>query len=106
MKKKLIAGIIGMTVISTVLTGCNQTDAQKIMVQQNANKQVQAASMMEKSPTPNFNRSLEKENIINRLKNTNDPNQLTWIYPMSAGRVIGRFPVRGKECRSRWSPYH
>jgi len=96
MKKKLIAGIIGLTAMSTVLTGCNQTDAQKVMAQQNANKQVQAASMMEKTPTPNFNRSLERENIINRLKNTNDPNQLTWIYPMSAGRVIGRFPVRGK----------
>ena len=96
MKKKLIGSIIGLTAISTILTGCNQTDAQKVMAQQNANKQTQAASMMTQTPTPNFNRSLERENIINRLKNTNDPNQLTWIYPMSAGRVIGRFPVRGK----------
>jgi len=96
MKKKLIVGIIGLMVVSITLIGCNQTDAQKVMEQQNTNKQTQAATMMTQTPTPNFNRSLERENIINRLKSTNDPNQLTWIYPMSAGRVIGRFPVRGK----------
>jgi len=96
MKKKLIVSIIGLMAMSTILTGCNQTDAQKVMEQQNTNKQTQAANMMTQTPTPTFNRSLERENIINRLKSTNDPNQLTWIYPMSAGRVIGRFPVRGK----------
>ena len=97
MKKKIIGSIIGLIVVSTVLTGCLEPDkATQVMKEQNENKKNQAANMMEQTPTPNFNRSLERENIINRLKNTNDPNQLTWIYPMSAGRVIGRFPVRGK----------
>jgi len=97
MKKKIIGSIIGLMIVSTVLTGCLEPDkATQVMKEQNENKKNQAATMMEQTPTPNFNRSLERENIINRLKNTNDPNQLTWIYPMSAGRVIGRFPVRGK----------
>lgn len=96
MKKKITVGIIGLMVLCVSLTGCNMDAASQTMKQQNENKKVQAANMMEITPTPNFDRSLERENIINRLKATNDPNQLTWIYPMSAGRVIGRFPVRGK----------
>lgn len=99
MKKKIIAGIIGLTVLLVPLAGCIEDvkpSADQVMQQQSQNKKVQAANMMEKTPTPSFDRSLERENIINRLKVTNDPNQLTWIYPMSAGRVIGRFPVRGK----------
>lgn len=113
MKKKIITSVIGLMVMTTVLTGCNQTEAQKIMAQQNTNKQTQAATMMTQTPTPNFNRSLERENIVNRLKSSNDPNQLTWIYPMSAGRVIGRFPIRGKitsgnkrlTSTQQWIPY-
>jgi hypothetical protein len=88
--------IIGLLIISMSLIGCTGDKSDQIMSAQNESKKIQAAAMMEQTPTPAFDRSLERENISNRLKSTNDPTQLTWIYPMSAGRVIGRFPVRGK----------
>jgi hypothetical protein len=66
------------------------------MANQNKQKLQQSATVMESVGVPQFNYSVERENIAKRLEVTNNPNLLQWIYPMSAGRVIGRFPVRGK----------
>ncbi|MFC8686048.1 hypothetical protein [Brevibacillus porteri] len=93
-------GLITLITFSLMLVGCAPTTTssspEATMNAQNQKKAEQAAKMMTQTDTPTFNRSLERENIAERLKQTNDPNMLQWIYPMSAGRVIGRFPVRGK----------
>lgn len=91
---------LSLAILALVLVGCSgvivEPSAQNVMKEQAADKNEQAAAMMTKTPTPAFNESLDRENIAQRLMKTNDPNMLQWIYPMSAGRVIGRFPVRGK----------
>lgn len=92
MNKKLI---IVMVVLAFALTGCTVTE-QTTMQQQQQEKLNQAEKVMEQTKVPQFNQSLERENIRQRLLVSNDPTTLQWIYPMSAGRVIGRFPVKGK----------
>lgn len=89
---KKIAVVLAVALAASTLVGCEQTADQK---QQEA-KMEQANRMMDQVQVPNFNRSLERENIKERLIQNNDAGVLQWIYPMSAGRVIGRFPVRGK----------
>jgi len=92
--KKVILGITMVFIMLFGLVGCDET--RNKMDAQLEQKAEQAVRMMDKTPTPTLERSLERENIIKRLKVTNDSNTLQWIYPMSAGRVIGRFPVLGK----------
>ena len=87
--------VVMLSAMLLSLVGCEETTRSK-MDNQAEKKAEQAVRMIEQSPTPSLDRSLERENIVKRLKITNDPNTLQWIYPMSAGRVIGRFPVLGK----------
>ena len=92
--KKIILGIAMVVIMSFSLVGCDE--ASQVRTEQRLEKEKQAMHVMKQTPIPEFNRSLERENIVKRLKVTNDPNTLQWIYPMSAGRVVGRFPVLGK----------
>lgn len=87
--------IIIMVVLSFALTGCTVSE-QSTIQQQQQEKLDQAEKVMEYTKVPQFNQSLERENIRQRLLVSNDPTTLQWIYPMSAGRVFGRFPVKGK----------
>lgn len=95
MKKYLLSGLL-ILLMALFLTGCTTTNAQKTMMSQDVKRQEQAARMMDNIKTPVFNYSVERENIAMRLTTTNNPLTIGWIYPMSAGRVLGRFPVRGK----------
>jgi len=95
MKIRKIVLVVILSTMLFVLIGCEETTRNKID-NQAEKKAEQAVKMMEQTPTPSLDRSLERENIVKRLKITNDANTLQWIYPMSAGRVIGRFPVLGK----------
>ena len=94
--KKIILGIAMVVIMSFGLIGCEVDEARQVRNQQMEDKSIQAMNVMKQTPVPEFKRSLERENIVKRLKVTNDPNTLQWIYPMSAGRVVGRFPVLGK----------
>jgi hypothetical protein len=95
MNKKAAVSFIGALVITGgFLVGCD--DGTSTLDQQNNQKLQQAQNMMTRTPTPTFNYSVERQNIADRLKLTNDPDLLQWIYCISNGRVIGRFPVRGK----------
>ncbi|WCK57279.1 hypothetical protein PP175_29250 (plasmid) [Aneurinibacillus sp. Ricciae_BoGa-3] len=85
----IVATIIGATLFSV---GCSTNE---IQVQQEQKVQ-NAIHVFEQTKVPQINKSLERENIRQRILVSNDPNTLMWIYPMSAGRVIGRFPVKGK----------
>lgn len=98
-KMKTIAalGLVGSLALATMMIGCNTPNsAQQTANEQNQQKMDQAAKMMKEVAVPTFNHSVERENIAKRLQVTNDANTLQWIYPTSAGRVLGRFPVRGK----------
>lgn len=99
MKKSLVLTMSGLILAGSLLSACSESTtptAQQTMDEQNKKKLDQSAKVMNSVETPTFNYSVERENIAKRLETTNDPNLLQWVYPMSAGRVIGRFPVRGK----------
>jgi hypothetical protein len=91
--KKGIKVIAPMVMTISLLTGCEELS--EIEKQQIA-KVENAMRVMEQTKVPVLYKSLERENIRQRILVSNDPNTLQWIYPMSAGRVIGRFPVKGK----------
>lgn len=94
--KKVKVSIVAL-VLAVALTACTETTTSNGTIkEQQQDKINQAERMMQQTRVPAFNESLERENIRNRLIVSNDPNTLQWIYPMSAGRVIGRFPVKGK----------
>jgi hypothetical protein len=82
--------------VSTVLSGCEPTASQKVMMAQNATKIDEAARLMRSNPVPSFDFSVERQNIVERLVETNNPTNLAWIYILSNGKVMGRFPLRGK----------
>lgn len=92
LKKLAIGTIVGVMALGT-LTGCvEQTEIEK----QEQVKVQNAMALFQQTKVPTITKSLERENIRQRIMVSNDPNTLQWIYPMSAGRVIGRFPVKGK----------
>ncbi|EEM25242.1 hypothetical protein CN357_21425 [Bacillus cereus] len=91
--KKTLKFVIPMAIATVMLTGCVEDDE---MSRQQQAKVANAKHLMGETKTPNITKSLERENIRQRILVSNDPNTLQWIYPMSAGRVIGRFPVKGK----------
>jgi len=93
MKKKVWIGLaVGLLTIST-LTGCiEDTEIQK----QEKAKVENAMKVFEQTKVPSINKSLERENIRQRILVSNDANTLQWIYISDGGRVFGRFPVKGK----------
>lgn len=99
MKKIMKTGII-LTIIAVMLSACMEdtttVSSSQTIADQNAKKADQAAKVMEKTQVPTFTESLDRENIRDRLIVTNNANTLQWVYLFSAGRNIGRFPVRGK----------
>lgn len=93
-RKTAIASLF-ITIASTVaIAGCDieMSESEK----QTQDKIKNSNQVMKQTKTPKITRSLERENIRQRLLVSNDPLTLQWIYPMSAGRVLGRFPVKGK----------
>lgn len=93
-RKITIAGVFIAIASCVTIAGCTveQTESEKQMDAKIENSN----QVMKQTKTPKISRSLERENIRQRLLLSNDPLTLQWIYPMSAGRVIGRFPVKGK----------
>lgn len=93
-RKISIASVFIAIASCVTIAGCDveQTESEKQMDAKIENSN----QVMKQTKTPKISRSLERENIRQRLLLSNDPLTLQWIYPMSAGRVIGRFPVKGK----------
>lgn len=92
MKKRFKIAMSLVLGTSILLGGCELGESSSQMKEKIDNSE----ALMKQVKTPKLTRSLERENIRQRLILSNDPLTLQWIYPMSAGRVIGRFPVKGK----------
>uniref|UniRef100_A0A8R1EPK5 Uncharacterized protein n=1 Tax=Caenorhabditis japonica TaxID=281687 RepID=A0A8R1EPK5_CAEJA len=56
----------------------------------------QAAQLATQVEVPQMDASLERQNIVDRIKAFNDPSKLMWLYVISEGNIIDRVPVRGK----------
>ena len=97
MKKLLVIGLICVVLFSFV--GCLGTDtgggtAQKAeMVLTNVNQ----LRLQNATPAPAIEKSLERENLKERLVRFNDENKVSYIYLLSdMGSVITFFPIKGK----------
>jgi hypothetical protein len=91
--RKVLKMMIPLALIASVLTGCMEQSE----IEKQQNQKVENVNrLMSQTKVPNVTRSLERENVRQRILVSNDPNTLQWVYPMSSGRVIGRFPVKGK----------
>lgn len=85
--------ILSATLSLSLLFGCGEmteADLQKEEKIKNTN------NVMKQTKTPKLQRSLERENVRQRLMMSNDSMTLQWIYTISDGNVLGRFPVKGK----------
>jgi hypothetical protein len=52
--------------------------------------------LTENQPMPTITKSLERENIINRLKLLNDENKVFYVYLISYGKVMAFYTAKGK----------
>lgn len=92
MKKLTITALIASAI---VLTACEP--AQPNSTQINA-KQVEENQqrLMKNIPAPTLETSLERANLVERLKRINQQNMSGYIYLLSYGRVVASYPIRGK----------
>ncbi len=52
--------------------------------------------LMKVLPAPTLDTSLERANLVERLKRINQQNMSGYIYLLSYGRVVASYPIRGK----------
>lgn len=52
--------------------------------------------LMTAIPAPVLDTSLERQNLVERLKRINQQNMSCYIYLLSYGRVVASYPIRGK----------
>lgn len=94
--RKLIYGIlvIGLLAICMGNRGCTAEDEQYYKEQdhtvQNQKK------LTDRQPPVSLDWSLERDNINKRTKLWNDPNKVSYFYPISMGRIMGFYVVKGK----------
>ncbi|GAA0849378.1 hypothetical protein ABER99_21565 [Paenibacillus glucanolyticus] len=98
LKRIISASVITCTSLS-ILSGCfleEPSIAQQEINKQTEQKMQQAAQLATQVEVPQMDASLERQNIVDRIKAFNDPSKLMWLYVISEGNIIDRVPVRGK----------
>jgi hypothetical protein len=88
--------LVALVASALFVSGCVGDEAASTLDQAQTDKLQQAADLVKAVPPPRLPYSIERENIAKRLEVTNSRAQVGWIYLFETGRVVGRFPVRGK----------
>lgn len=92
MKKKICIGILAVFLVG--LVGCyyEPTTEEKTsqIIEDNQQK------LMEVQPIPTLDRSLERENLIQRAKLLNDENKVFYVYLISYGKVMAFYTAKTK----------
>lgn len=96
MKKLIVILLVGMMLLFTM--GCEDTGgggtAQKEEMKLTNINQLR---LLDVTPPPEILRSLERENLKERLIRFNDENKVSYIYLLSdMGSIITFFPIKGK----------
>jgi hypothetical protein len=81
----------------TILTACEPSPS-KESAQSTGQKQTESAFAKQQKAVPYVapRNSLERRNLAERLKRTDNPNALGYVYLMSFGKIIGYYAVKGK----------
>jgi hypothetical protein len=98
MVKKMKKIIIGLFLVMCLfLSACevipSQPSTQKIEQTKVENNQ---QTLIQNQPVPQITKSLERENIINRLNLLNDESKVFYVYLVSYGKVMAFYTAKGK----------
>jgi len=98
MNKKIVIGIV-LLIVAAMGAGCidEETSYQDTTSGQEAKlTESNQARLLTASPPPQLDKSLERENLIRRLKLLNDENKIFYIYLVSYGKVMAEYVAKGK----------
>lgn len=87
---------VALAAVAATQNGCDSPNAQSsAQVEQKTTEQNQQRLLVA-YPPPVLERSLERANLIERLKRVNQQNASGYVYFISFGQVVAFYPVRGK----------
>jgi hypothetical protein len=105
MKKKGISMVLGLGVLALGLAGCGSGGGQQAQQmnysqdtygQEASVTEQQQANFDKTQPAPKLSYSLQRQNLITRLKMMNNPNRVSYIYLMSNyGNIVSFYVVKG-----------
>lgn len=98
MKNKRIIAIIAIIMLALGLSACSgaaketsQSTGQKL-TEQAFNQQQKAVPY----PANELTDSLERRNLVERLRRQNDPDKVGYVYFISFGKILGYWTIKGK----------
>lgn len=72
------------------------TDAKNTFTKEAAVTEINQRKLSQNQPLPQFETSLERQNLINRLKLWNKPDKVSYIYLLQFGKVMAFYTAKGK----------
>jgi len=75
---------------------CDSVEKPQAIQSEQEKVQQNVAKLATQDPIPDLSNSLERKNIIKRLKLFEDENKVSYIYFLSFGKVIAFYPIKGK----------
>ncbi len=90
-------GLTILLAICIIMGGCMEGDRAPTSSQKELSvMEEQQQKLIDIQPTPSLSRSLERENIANRLKMLDDQNKVFYIYLINYGKVMAFYTTKGK----------
>jgi hypothetical protein len=90
-----VRAVLGAIACAFVLAGC-QDDMQAAAQHEYRQTGQNQVRLIARQPAPVLDHSLERANLIERLRRINQQNMTGCIYLISNGAVMAFYPVRGK----------
>ena len=95
--KKFLIVILVVILVSFFFVGCNEQEGGKAQEEEMRLTDINQLRLIKATPPPSIEKSLERENLRERLIRFNDENKISYIYILSDfGAVITFFPIKGK----------
>jgi len=109
--KKFLTGLgasaILVTAVLSILPGTSyacgffsscsvDTNATQTFTKEAAITEQNQRKLSQNQPLPTFETSLERTNLINRLKQWNDKDKVSYVYLLQFGKVMSFYTVKGK----------
>ena len=72
------------------------TNAKSSFTKEAAVTEINQRKLSQNQPLPQFEASQERTNLINRLKQWNSPDKISYVYLLQFGKVMAFYTVKGK----------
>ena len=77
-------------------SGCGDSPPDKAIEQEQKQTDDLQRRLIDKTPVPQLQDSLERRNLIRRYSEFADPNKVGYFYELSMGQVVAFYTVKGK----------